>query len=364
MSIKNIKIIGLLLLISSKLFAQGSYTINGTVTSEQDLQIAYLYIFDQGIKKIDSAVISDGKFQFQGEIDKAWPASIRIPNNRRSLDLILEPGIFKVVMNSDWKQPQQVFGGVENTIRKAFEADTKSQQDSMIAISRLYEHADEAKRILLGNKLQAINQEAQLFKDSYLQTYPTSVAVLEWIKIGFPRMNYRELKSLSEQLSPTLAYLPSYQELQKQLTLKQSQFIVGNPAPAINSTTDKGKPFKLSDYKGKLVLLDFWASWCTPCRAANKKLIPIYEQYKDKGFEIISFSMDDKERLWKQAIKHDGIPWVQASDLSDLGSSQVAKDYSVSQLPTIYLIDEKGVIIDQNIGIEQLTELLEQRYNN
>jgi len=109
----------------------------------------------------------------------------------------------------------------------------------------------------------------------------------------------------------------------------------------------KGDSIALASLKGKVVLLDFWASWCMPCRAANKRLVKIYDKYKARGFEIFSVSVDDEKRDWVKAIAKDKITWLQVNDPGSWGA-QSAVDWNISVLPTTFLINKNGdvVVID------------------
>lgn len=340
-----------------------SYDIRGSISTPiEEGAMAYLYVYNPGIKKIDSTIIQDGKFHFKGTIEKPYPGSIRISKLRKSAGLILEPGTFAVQFAEGYNG--SVIGGKENAIKKAYENDVRPYYDSMVSLGRLYEEADIPERVKIGEKMNRINEEVNFYKKQYLESYPSSVAVLEWLRPDLAVMNYLELKELREKFSSSLSYLATYQELKERYRQKEEQYIVGEFAPQIRSNTVDGKAFKLSDHKGKFVLLDFWASWCAPCRATNKKLIPVYNEYKSKGFEIISFSMDEDKGLWKDAIHKDGIPWLQVSDLKSLGESEVAKTYNISALPTAYLLDEKGMVIGQNLSVNEIKNILEKKYHD
>ena len=138
-----------------------------------------------------------------------------------------------------------------------------------------------------------------------------------------------------------------------------AQPTVGELAYEISLPDVKGAIQKLSDHKGKVVLIDFWASWCGPCRKANPSLAAIYSKYKDKGFEIFGVSIDDEKKAWKKAIHSDGITWKQVNG-SGGWEAPVALQWKIEQIPASFLIDQQGRVI----AIDPSKEDLETHLKN
>jgi len=343
--------------------AQGNYQINGQVISDKNITRAYLYTFDKGRKLLDSAEVKSNAFQFSGQVGKPLAASIGFKGSKRSVHFILESAQMQVRVQEDWNQPSTVIGGTQNAIKKGYELDVASFQDSMRSLGAAYEHADEEGKVKLGTQMQVWNQKVDSVRKDYLIAHPSSFAVLDIYRPYLPTLNYVELQELVDRFDKGLAYSLVYQVLLGIYERKKERNLVGKQAPAIHSKTIEGKVFNLSSLKGKTVLIDFWASWCAPCRIANRKLVPTYEKYRSKGFEIVSVSMDDKDHLWKAAVEKDGIPWIQIADLIDLKSNKAAAAYHVEQLPTLFLMDENGVVIKQNMNHEELLEFLKLKYD-
>ncbi len=148
---------------------------------------------------------------------------------------------------------------------------------------------------------------------------------------------------------------------------KMAKYSSGEIAPDFTSTTPDGQSMSLSDFKGQVVLLSFWGSWCGPCRDLNKEMVPLYHKYKDvkikdaKGFTIFSVGMEKSKERWLKAIEKDGLIWPNhVSDLQRMNGA-AGKKYGVWEIPTEYLIDEKGHIIMTNPTIKEVDNWLSKR---
>ena len=142
---------------------------------------------------------------------------------------------------------------------------------------------------------------------------------------------------------------------------------VGDKAPDIVQNLVTGEEFHLSELKGKMVLIDFWASWCKPCRHENPNIVKVYKEYKDEsfkngeGFTVLSVSLDFKKEMWEKAIQTDKLEWTyHISDLKGWKNS-AAVNYNVKSIPQSYLIDGDGIIVGMNLRAEDLDKLLRKQ---
>jgi len=131
----------------------------------------------------------------------------------------------------------------------------------------------------------------------------------------------------------------------------------GDLAYDINLTSPKGDTISLSSMQGKVVLIDFWASWCGPCRLSNRQLVKLYSKYKDKGFEIYGVSLDENKKDWMRAIKQDKIAWTQVIDNRGW-EAQTAIDWNLYQIPTSYLVNKDGIIVGVDLEKNDLEKAL------
>lgn len=137
--------------------------------------------------------------------------------------------------------------------------------------------------------------------------------------------------------------------------------VMGAAAPVFTQNDINGQPVSLKDRKGKYLLVEFWASWCGPCRAENPNLLQQYTQYKDKGFDILGVSLDDDKTKWAKAIEMDGMPWTQVSDLKGW-NNEIGRLYGVRAVPASILLNPEGKIIGINLRGESLNKKLEELF--
>ncbi|MDD4848923.1 MAG: TlpA disulfide reductase family protein, partial [Bacteroidales bacterium] len=150
-------------------------------------------------------------------------------------------------------------------------------------------------------------------------------------------------------------------EMQKRIE-KLSQVAIGRPAPEIAQPNQNGDTMRLSDLKGQVVLIDFWASWCSPCRAENPVVVAAYEKFHDKGFTVYSISLDDNRDRWLQAIAADSLIWTSHVSVLQGWDNPSAQQYGVMSIPSNFLIDKEGIIIGHDLRGEKLEAKLNELF--
>ena len=151
-----------------------------------------------------------------------------------------------------------------------------------------------------------------------------------------------------------LVFLATYSNAQREVAN------ITDPRLQIKLPTVAGDSITLASQKGKVILLDFWASWCGPCRVSNKKLVKLYEKYKSQGFEIFGVSLDQEKRDWEKAIQKDKIAWVQVNDPRGSWNAKTAADWNISVLPTSFLINKKGDVVAIDLDGKELEKVIKE----
>lgn len=137
-----------------------------------------------------------------------------------------------------------------------------------------------------------------------------------------------------------------------------AQPAVGSKAPEISLPNAKGEIVKLSSLRGKVVLLDFWASWCGPCRQSNRKMTPVYKEYKSKGLEVLAVSIDGNTNAWSNAVQQDKTEWLQVIDVKAERGNELTRTWNLQYIPSTFLIDKEGLIVTVGPGKDELEKWL------
>lgn len=241
-----------------------------------------------------------------------------------------------------------------------FQKEYDAQEESYSLLCREYSTiTDIQEKALLSEKLSkqwGSNNDVLIQGVSKFQHTPFA-AYLVQENMLFMRHDYnlfsRAMAALGEM--PDNAMTRQLRKEYETLAAKQLKGI----APDFELQDLNGKKVKLADFRGRYVLLDFWASWCAPCRAKNKELYKLYPELKSKGMEVISVSLDDDRSKWLKAVRTDKVNWVQLVDLSGFEKSRVAKLYKIEQVPTVFLIDPQGKILKTNPELGFIRSVLE-----
>ncbi|HTN35469.1 MAG TPA: TlpA disulfide reductase family protein, partial [Arachidicoccus sp.] len=237
-----------------------------------------------------------------------------------------------------------------------FQASTKVISDQEDSLFQRYQTArmqnDTAAAAAIEKQNDGLNDKKEEASKKFIKENPKSYVSLNLLRSLTYTTDYGDLNKMFTGLDTAIQHSVSGVKIEKQLaTMKQTA--VGQPAIDFTLNDVNGKSVSLSSFKGKYVLVDFWASWCGPCRAENPNVVKAFDKYKSKGFTILGVSLDEDGAKWKEAIEHDKLAWTQVSDLKGW-KADVAEKYGVRAIPANFLIDKEGTIIGHNLRGEEL----------
>jgi peroxiredoxin len=336
-----------------------SFAIIGKVTG-QDSGIIYLIHRQTG--KTDSAFLDHGFFKFSGKADTA--EFCRISLNDQMKSFFLENGKISMLITKDSIKQAQITGTrIQDEFNYFQNQLSKPLTDKMAALENAYDAASKKKNQKaldsLDKAFEVLDIEQKNLVIDYTKSHPASLLSAFEIYSNF-LYNFRlgQLDSVYQQLDP--ATRASYFGRQIQNTIEKTKLTsIGSAAPDFSNKDANGKSISLSSFKGNYVLVDFWASWCGPCRRENPAVVKAYQRFHNKGFNIFGVSLDDTKADWLAAIKKDGLSWIQVSELKGWDAGVVSL-YGIKAIPMNFLLDKNGVIVARGLRGEELDVTLQK----
>ncbi len=339
------------------------FIVQGTVEGLQTGTVTLAYINADGEDTTLTATITGGTFTFAGKVAEPELAKLTITEGwAYNLSFFLENAAVDVHMVKGAEQKTVVTGSVSNTIYEklvpgldAFFEHARANS----AAHQQYSGGVNPNALITADSLWAVQQRQWILTICNSIVYnPDNYAALYFIRwLLFKPSDYNAIRSAFMQLSPAVRNGPAGKKIYTEFE-HMRRTSVGQMAPEISGNDTSGKAVVLAALKGKVVLLDFWSSYCGPCRQENVRLLPMYKKYHDRGFEIVSYSLDNERSYWQGAMRKDGLIWPQASDLRG-GAGATAGIYDITDLPRNVLIDQTGKIYAKDIHGDDLIKAVE-----
>ena len=347
-----------------------SFELNGTTDLDEGVVIYRIVpnSVNQPVK-MDSTIVRDGKFNFSLDVTEIDVNFITIKGKDTNIPFVLESGRISINIYKDSLDATQVKGSRSNDDLNLYRNKTKSVVNFLNEIVSEIQIANSLGDNLLVEDLQnqyrlkqteLLNFEIELAKnmrESYL-----SVLILEKL-INEKTIDINSAKEITAAYNPEILNSRVGKILVEKINAPIEPTSLGEIAPNFEGPSPSGEVLNLSDLKGKVTIIEFWASWCRPCRVENPNLVRLYKEMHPKGLEIVGVSLDRNRSSWLRAIDDDGLIWNHVSNLK-FWQDPIAKLYNIRAIPASFIIDKEGRIIEKNLRGAQLAAKISEILSN
>ncbi|MGI4738439.1 MAG: redoxin domain-containing protein [Janthinobacterium lividum] len=354
---KYFLIFTLIILNSSCSYGQSkNYNVQVRGGYNKRLPTAYMWHYVDRQILVDSAHYKKNAFTFEGEIKEAYKAylvfgkkwSQELSFTSLPLSLYIEPGKTNINVKDSLINSIVSSGPINSNYANIRPIIKRFEIKQYIINNEFHNANSEDSRIKIKDSNTLLSRERQTELLPLMKKMTNSIIYLDFLNdYNYTLTTYEELAPLYNNLSPTVKQTPVGKEFARRLAaLKQTS--IGTVAPSFSLPDSTGKAFTLDSFKGKFILIEFWASWCAPCRAEIPNLKLLHSTYRKHSFNIVSVSMDTNRSSWTKAIKNEQLQWTQISDLMGT-QSKVAKLYHIEGIPQNFLVGPDGKLIAKNL---------------
>jgi peroxiredoxin len=373
---RNLFLLTLLILFVSCQSTSGDYTINISADVEDDHQI-FLVNFDESNKPnvIDTLYVKDGLSSYSGVSKLPDYQSLWVDGIRGSVPVFVEPGEITVELYKDSIQASKVSGTKTNVAFKRYIDEINPLFKSFYEIQNEMRNAMVSRDSLgykdLEEQLKEMETKFNDYQIDYTKSNPDSyISAMVLIQLVMNKaidneVAYEIYNGFSKTIKKTKSAIKIYELVapkeaeETEEAAQDGEVIVGDKAPDFFAPNPNDIAVSLNKSLGKLTVLDFWASWCGPCRVDSPNLVKVYNTYKDKGLAIVGISLDQQKESWKKAIDNDQLDWTNVSHLKRW-DDPIAAIYGVRSIPQLFLLDENGVVIAKERHAADFIPLLEK----
>jgi peroxiredoxin len=334
------------------------YHLKGLIENASNVYIYLQPGFGANYGDKDSVFSKDGTFSFKGSVSAPKLMSLYVQGQRMGFAFILEPGELIFQGKSNDMNNASIQGGEQNKIynqyRELLKERRKEYTQLMDTLKIYREHGDSITYNTYQEKWKNWGEQQRIADEKFIQKHPASFTALIICRsiLGAPELVLKWLAQLDQSLHTNIIYKEV--KFRAEVDMRVG---MGKTAPDFKQKQQNRKPFQLSSLKGKYVLLDFWASWCIPCRKQSPQLVKLYQKFASHGFEIVSISLDSEKTAWTEAITKDQYTWINISDLKGY-NAEVAALYGVTLIPRNFLLDKEGKIIAMDLKPDALEKKL------
>ena len=359
-------IIGLTLISCKDKTTRQGYHIKGNIRSSEDVMVFLQKNQDKETITVDSVIAENGEFSFKGKVEFPSVYFLKFGEKEEKIKFFLENSKIQINAHIDSLDQGKIIGSATENMYRAFLNDIEKYDQKLTQLYNEYKKAtkEENKALIasIDSSYTRIMQNKMIAIRSFVAEHPNTVLAPYIIrKYMVPRLDLEELERWVDTLDISLRN-SKYVDLLYHRIKKLRSVLPGQSAPDFTLPDTSGTPVSLSSVmNGNYLLIDFWASWCTPCRKENPHVVHLYRKYHRKGFDILGVSLDKDKEKWIKAIKNDKLTWHHVSDLKGW-KNKVSNRYGVMSIPHTVLIDPEGKIVVHKLRGDKLEKKLEEIY--